>query len=83
MVDEEEADDKIIAVLKNDAAYANIEDISELPPIHVERLMHYFNTYKMSVGQLPSLAVKHSYDAAHAMRVIEAALADYRDEYGE
>jgi hypothetical protein len=37
----------------------------------------------MAVGQLPSLAVKEVYDRSHALRVIEASLADYRDEYGD
>ncbi|MGW8368238.1 MAG: inorganic pyrophosphatase [Gammaproteobacteria bacterium] len=83
MIDNDEADDKIIAVLKNDSAHAHIDDVSELPPVYVERLMHYFNTYKMAVGQLPSLAVKEVYDRKHAFKVIEASLADYKDEYGE
>ena len=46
MLDGDEADDKIIAVLRNDATYRGYNDIEELPHIVVDRLKHYFLTYK-------------------------------------
>ncbi|MGH8465294.1 MAG: inorganic pyrophosphatase, partial [Pseudomonas sp.] len=46
MLDGGEADDKIIAVLQNDPLFGDVEDISELPPALIERLRHYFLTYK-------------------------------------
>lgn len=51
MLDGGEADDKIIAVLENDHVWANVNDISELPPSIVERLRHYFSTYKVLPGE--------------------------------
>src|SRR5687768_1108224 len=46
MVDKEEADDKIIAVLEGDVAFGHIEAISEAPQGLVDRLRHYFLSYK-------------------------------------
>ena len=46
VVDGEEADDKIIAVLANDNIWASTSDVSELQEATVERLPHYFPTYK-------------------------------------
>lgn len=83
MIDQGEADDKIIAVLANDNLYAHIEDISELPDIYVERLRHYFSTYKLVPGESASVDVSEAYSKQHAVRVIRAAMADYDETYGE
>jgi inorganic pyrophosphatase len=50
-IDGGEADDKIVAVLENDNIGGNVADITELPGIMVERLRHYFSTYKMVPGK--------------------------------
>jgi inorganic pyrophosphatase len=83
MIDNGEADDKIIAVLANDNLYAHIEDISELPDIYVERLRHYFSTYKLVPGESASVDVSEAYGKDHAVKVIKAAMADYEDAFGE
>lgn len=80
--DDGEADDKIIAVLQNDYVWGKAEDISDLPPVLVERLRHYFSTYKMIPGQPSKLTVERVYDRAHALQVVEAAMLDYFEEYG-
>jgi inorganic pyrophosphatase len=77
-----EADDKIIAVLQNDNVWGKAENISDLPAILVERLSHYFATYKMIPGEESKLKVERVYDRDHALQVVEAAMADYYDEYG-
>jgi inorganic pyrophosphatase len=77
-----EADDKIIAVLENDNVWGNAQDVSDLPPILVERLRHYFATYKLVPGEPSSLIVERLYDREHALKVIEAAMRDYQEEYG-
>jgi inorganic pyrophosphatase len=41
------ADDKLIAVLEADFVWGNVTDLGQLPPILVERLQHYFTTYKL------------------------------------
>ena len=77
-----EADDKIIAVLQNDNVWGKAESINDLPAILVERLSHYFATYKMIPGEESKLKVERVYDRDHALKVVEAAMADYYDEYG-
>ena len=46
MIDGNQADDKIIAVLRNDTVYGHFKYISEVPKIVIQRLEHYFLTYK-------------------------------------
>jgi len=82
MIDNGDADDKIIAVLSNDKFWQNANDVSDLPDVLVERLRHYFSTYKLVPGKESSTYVERIYDAQHAMRVIEAAIQDYIDMYG-
>ena len=77
-----EADDKIIAVLQNDNVWGQAESITDLPAILVERISHYFATYKMIPGEVSKLKVERTYDRDHALLVVEAAMADYFDEYG-
>ena len=50
MEDGGEADDKIIAVLKGDAIWGHCTDISEIPHPLIERLEHYFLTYKLRLN---------------------------------
>ncbi len=81
--DNGEADDKIIAVLENDNVWGKARDISDLPEILIERLRHYFATYKMVPGQELSLTVDRVYGREHALRVVKAAMQDYFIEYGD
>jgi len=81
-IDGGEADDKIIAILDNDEFWQHVEDISDLPDILVERLRHYFSTYKMKPGHEPQMSIKKVYDVEYALQVVEAAIADYEEAYG-
>ena len=77
MVDRDEADDKIVAVLENDFFWGTAREIDDLPPVLVERLRHYFLTYKLVPGVEPKARVQAAYGSAHAFRVIEASRRDY------
>ena len=81
--DHGEADDKIIAVLVNDNVWGGARDISDLPDVLIERLRHYFSTYKMVPGQALQLTVDRTYGRDHALKVVEAAMQDYLTEYGD
>ena len=83
MIDEGEADDKIISVLDNDSYYSNIKEITDLPNVLIERLRHYFGTYKLIPGKEVQVTVERVYNMEHACKVIEAALEDYTEEFGE
>ncbi|MDQ3134476.1 MAG: inorganic pyrophosphatase [Acidobacteriota bacterium] len=83
MIDGSEADDKIIAVLESDVAFGHIEDIAAAPAGLIERLSHYFLTYK----QLPHettrhVEITHVYNRAEADEVITRSFQDYRARYG-
>lgn len=84
MIDGNEADDKIVAVLENDLAYGGLEDISQCPPGLIERLEHYFLSYK----QLPTepkrkVEIAERYDRDEARHVIQCCMNDYRSTYGK
>jgi len=82
MIDNGEADDKIIAVLENDAVWSHVNDIDEVPPIFVERLRHYFMTYKMVPDEIPKVVIGDAYGREHAERVILASIEDYNEVFG-
>lgn len=81
MVDDGEADDKIIAVLDSDDLYADVHDIDQLAEPLVDRLRHYFSTYKLTRGCSAEVEIREVYDREHAAKVILASIADYNDEF--
>jgi len=83
MIDGGEADDKIIAVLKNDYVFSDANDISDLPSVMIERLHHYFTTYKIQPGKELSVEIGEAYGKEHAHKVIKASMQDYQERYGE
>lgn len=80
-IDHGEADDKIIAVLEGDSIWGEAQDIGDLPHRLIERLQHYFATYKMVPGQDSPVAVQEIYDRATAERVVRAAMDDYEASF--
>lgn len=83
MLDAGEADDKIIAVLDNDVYWQGVDHIKDLPQILVDRLRHYFTTYKLLPGVERTVSIGESYGRDHAHAVIEASIADYADAFGD
>lgn len=82
MIDRQEADDKIVAVLVNDLFWGEARSIEELPAMLIERLRHYFATYKMAPGEERNARLGETYARAHALEVVRASLADYRELIG-
>jgi inorganic pyrophosphatase len=83
MIDRDEADDKIIAVLDNDPFYEGVDDLEKLPGLQVERLRHYFATYKLMPGKDSPISIDLVYGQKIALEVIRAAQADYDSEFSE
>jgi inorganic pyrophosphatase len=77
MIDGTEADDKIIGVLDNDAVYGEYQDISDCPPIAIDRLKHYFLTYKDLPGEKRHVTITEVYGREEAFEVIRRSMADY------
>jgi inorganic pyrophosphatase len=83
MLDGNQADDKIIAVLEADLAFGGIQNVGEVPQGLIDRLKHYFLSYK----QLPSderkkVEITDVYDREEALDVITRSLRDYEHEFG-
>jgi inorganic pyrophosphatase len=56
----------------------DVTDVSQLPEMVVDQLVHYFETYKrkpVSIGKV--------YGPEHAQKVILASMADYAAEFGD
>lgn len=84
MIDHNQADDKIIAVLKDDPAYGDWTDIYQCPPSFIDRLRHYFLTYKEVPGESPGLVeIAEVYGRRAAHDVIGRSRDDYRERYAE
>ena len=83
MIDGKEADDKIIAVLEGDAVYGHWLDIEESPHELVERLQHYFLTYKQVPGEGEAeVEITDVYGREEAHEVIRRSQRDYENSYG-
>lgn len=82
MLDDGQADDKVIGILANDAVWNGVQDISELPAPLIYRLRHYFSTYKSKPGAPTEAIVGEPYGRSHAETVVLAAMRDYEREFG-
>jgi inorganic pyrophosphatase len=82
MIDNGEADDKIIAVLKSDEVYGGWHDVSDLPERIIKRLQHYFLTYKQLPDEEPKCEITHIYGRDEALEVIRRSQLDYETKYG-
>lgn len=83
MIDGNQADDKLIAVLAGDTAFGHLQDVSELPPGMLDRFRHYFLTYKQMPGEKRPVEIPEVYDRAEAQEMVRRSQADYAKEYGD
>ncbi len=81
MIDGGEADDKIIGVLENDYVWGAARNITDVPAVFVERLQHYFQTYKLVPGQRSTARITKIYGREHALKVVRASMADYNEAF--
>lgn len=79
LIDSNEADDKIIAVLRGDKVFEQYAEISELPKGILKRFEHYFLTYKSLPDEPNVCEIAYSYGREASYDVINAAIADYAD----
>jgi len=83
MIDGNEADDKIIAILQKDEIYQHWLDIEDCPPGIIERLRHYFLTYKDMPGHPRKCEITHVYGREEALEVIRRSQKDYTAKFGK
>jgi inorganic pyrophosphatase len=83
MLDGNEVDDKIVAVMVKDAVYGGVTDVGQLPGLLVDRLTHYFLTYKQSPSAAaPSCELLRVYGRDEAHEVIRRSQQDYSERFG-
>jgi inorganic pyrophosphatase len=83
LLDKNEADDKIIAVLVGDGLYGGYTELAQVPTAVVDRLQHYFETYKTAPGSTTKpIRIAHLFGRDEAHEVIRASRQDYGEKFG-
>ena len=82
MIDAAQADDKIIAVLEADLVYGKIEEVADVPRGLIDRLKHYFLSYKQLPEDAPKkVEIVDVYPREEALEVIRRSALDYETEF--
>ena len=82
LLDGGEADDKIIAVMKGDEFYRQWNDVSDCPESYINRLKHYFLTYKHLPSEKSICEITNVYGREEAHEVIRRSMEDYQNHFG-
>lgn len=81
MLDQGEADDKLIAVCANDMSVAHINDISELPSYFIEELRHFFEEYKKLENKV--VKIEEFEGQRLAKKILMHSINDYNALFGK
>ncbi len=82
MIDQGQADDKIIAVMQGDGLYSQWSNIEDCPRAFIDRLKHYFLTYKDIPGADERICeITHVYSREEALEVIRRSRVDYHERF--
>lgn len=79
MLDQNEGDDKIIAVAAKDMSVSHINDISELPVHFINELRNFFEEYKKLENK--SVKVENFQNAKIAQKIIKQAADNYKKKF--
>ncbi|MDZ7849209.1 MAG: inorganic diphosphatase [Owenweeksia sp.] len=78
MLDQGEADDKIIAVADGDPSVRHYNDIHELPAHSISEMQNFFEDYKKLENK--EVIVEEFQGRSTAIRILEEAIAKYHAE---
>lgn len=81
MIDGNDADDKIIAVMVHDFVYSHFVSYKDVPEPIINRLKHYFLTYKDLPGEEKKSVITHVYDRDEALEIIQLSIDDYNARF--
>ena len=82
MIDQNQADDKIIAIMQGDEVYGGWKDLSDVNEAIITRLKHYFLTYKKSPTDATNrVQIDAVYGREEAYEVIRCSQVDYQAKY--
>ena len=68
--------------MKGDQAYGEMNEISEMPKLVIDRVRHFFLTYKDLDGAAKNVEITHVYGREEAYEVIQKATEDYASKFG-
>ena len=80
MIDNYEADDKILAVAADDMSVNHVESIEQLPLHFHSELKHFFEEYKTLENK--TVLVEDFQDSDMATEILNKAVIDYKRIYG-
>lgn len=81
MLDNGEADDKIVAVAAGDPSVTHYNDISDVPPHMVTEIMSFFEDYTKLENK--TVVIEKIFDKETALKIIDDAYKMYLDYYGQ
>ncbi|MCW3127535.1 MAG: Inorganic diphosphatase [Bacteroidetes bacterium] len=82
MIDQNQADDKIIAIMKGDEVYGSWKDLSDVNEAILTRLKHYFLTYKKNPDETANrVEIDGIYGREEAYEVIRRSQTDYQNKF--
>jgi inorganic pyrophosphatase len=76
MLDQGEADDKLIAVCNNDMSVAHVNDISELSSYFIDEMRHFFEEYKRLENKV--VKIEDFQGARLAKKILMHSINDYQ-----
>ena len=79
MLDNDESDEKIIAVPVNDPSYCGYKDVSELPSHLFDEISHFFEVYKILEDK--HTAVQKISDRSVAIKSIKDSIERYEEKF--
>ncbi len=79
MTDSGEADEKIIAIPKNDPSYNMYQNISDLPPHIFQEMAHFFSVYKALEHK--NTTVDKVEEKSVSQYIIKKAIARYKQKF--
>ncbi len=80
MVDNGQADDKIIAVAKDDISVSHIGDIDQLPPHTVREIQRFFEDYTKLENK--EVIIEHFLGKEEAYKIIQESIVLYQKTFG-
>jgi inorganic pyrophosphatase len=80
MLDNGEADDKIIAVAAGDPSVSHIVDIAELPAHFISEMRNFFEDYKKL--EKKTVVVEDFLDKETAMKILQDSFTMYNEHFG-
>ncbi len=81
MIDQDEEDDKIIAVALNDMSVNHYNDISELPQHLLQQIHRFFEDYKKLENK--EVKVKAFENRESAVKIVKTSIDFYRETFPE